>query len=259
MSKHEVTADLFYEWYDAFRSKDFHETPQPELTESRFKGLSSPPKLFMMPDPVRGNEPPGDVPATGLTQYGAQEFCRWFSLRSGRPYRLPTEVEWEYAARAGTTTDWHFGNDKSKLGEYAWFGEKFADGSHQVGKKRPNPWGLCDMYGNASEWVLDGWSDEFGRQFKSGEADPWVRRKAGQQGGVIRGGDWTTPAAGTRSASRRRRDDTGGRSWHYGWQWYDFSEEGRRIGFRLVSPAKPESDGRESYLRSVTDEVPEKR
>jgi len=87
------------------------------------------------------------------------EFCRKLSKQEGVEYHLPTEAEWEYACRAGTTTDYSFGDDASQLGQYAWYdknawdaGEKYA---HRVGQKLPNPWALYDMHGNASEWCQD--------------------------------------------------------------------------------------------------------
>lgn len=100
-----------------------------------------------------------DHPAT-VSWNDAQAFIAALNrLEGGTRYRLPTEAEWEYAARAGTTTRYSFGDDERQLDRYAWYGGDFQTGGHHpVGTKQPNPWGLHDVHGNVWEWVAD-WYD----------------------------------------------------------------------------------------------------
>ena len=142
-----------------------------------------------------------DYPATDVSWNDAVEFCRKLSEREGVEYHLPTEAQWEYACRAGTTTVYSFGDNAARLKQYAWFeknawdpGEKFA---HRVGQKLPNAWGLYDMHGNVWEWCRD-WYAPYGaekvRVNPTGPAQGSCR--------VLRGGSFDGHALGARSASR---------------------------------------------------------
>lgn len=182
-------------------------------------------------------------PAISMTHYAATRYCRWISAKTGHFYRLATEAEWEYAARAGTTTRFSFGDDESKLGEYAWYFAN-ADGKYRkVGLKKPNPWGLHDMIGNVAEWVMDGYVDDYS---KVGER-AYVPIET-EYPNVARGGSWDDDADLLRSASRlaseaawKMRDPQLPKS-----KWY--LTDAQFLGFRVVRPLKipatPEEMGR---------------
>jgi formylglycine-generating enzyme required for sulfatase activity len=102
-----------------------------------------------------------DHPQGGVRFDGAERFCKKISERTGRNVRLPTEAEWEYAARAGTDGRWFFGDDPAKLGEFAWLSSNSGNKSNPVGQKKPNPWGLYDMHGNVWELVADVYEREY--------------------------------------------------------------------------------------------------
>ncbi len=102
-----------------------------------------------------------NYPVDGVKPSRALLLCENLTTRTGLDVRLPTEAEWEYAARAGTDTPWHFGDDPSKLGDYAWFKNNAENKSHPVGQKKPNAWGLYDMYGNIAEFVRDEHDPEY--------------------------------------------------------------------------------------------------
>ena len=110
----------------------------------------------------------GDCPATSDLGWGqgqqpvifvswndAQLYVAWLSKMTGKPYRLLSEAEWEYATRAGTTTIYSFGNDPTQLGDYAWYAANSGGRAHPVGQKKPNAFGLYDVHGNVWEWVED--------------------------------------------------------------------------------------------------------
>jgi formylglycine-generating enzyme required for sulfatase activity len=149
-----------------------------------------------------------DYPAANVSWDDAIKFCEALTTeehRAGRlprdwVYTLPTEAQWEYACRAGSTTRFSFGDDESELPEYAWFEKNTTDirekYAHAVGQKKPNPWGLYDMHGNVSEWCRDAY-----RQQLPGGDDPELssREKSDR---VVRGGRWGGPDWGCRSAAR---------------------------------------------------------
>lgn len=128
-------------------------------------------------------------PAISMTQHAANKYCEWLSAKTGQFYRLPTEAEWEYACRAGTTTTFYWGDDVDQIEDYAWYGMNSDWKYQKVGKKKPNAWGLYDMHGNVAEWVLDGYEAEFYGNNSDGLDNPWNVAKA-EYGRVARGGSW---------------------------------------------------------------------
>jgi formylglycine-generating enzyme len=145
-----------------------------------------------------------DYPATYVSWEDVQEFCRRLSAREGKSYRLPTEAEWEYACRAGSTTAFCFGDSYSGLGEYAWYDENTwsAGREHpsEVGLKQANGWGLHDMHGNVWEWCED-WFDE--DYYEDSPIDDPTGPPAGGYR-VFRGGGWDGGPWICRSAHRLR-------------------------------------------------------
>jgi formylglycine-generating enzyme required for sulfatase activity len=129
------------------------------------------------------------LPVDSVCWFDAIEFCDKLSAlpaerSAGRSYRLPTETEWEFAARAGSDDKWCFGEDRKKLHEYAWFGfEKCGMRTHCVGEKKPNRFGLFDMYGNVWEWCQDS-------RLPPLDAAKKTRADAASTSHIIRGGGW---------------------------------------------------------------------
>ena len=121
------------------------------------------------------------------------------AMIGGAKFVLPTEAQWEYACRAGSTTQWCFGDDEQQLAEFAWYrGKPGAAGPVPVGRKMPNAWGLYDMHGNVMEWC----QDRYGAYSRGAVTDPRGARIGWRR--VLRGGCWFSPALETRSASRYR-------------------------------------------------------
>lgn len=162
---------------------------------------------------VMGNNPSDfkgeDRPVESVSWEDVQEFVKKLNEKEGaNKYRLPSEAEWEYACRAGKQTRYSFGDDESKLNEYAWYNENSGYETHPVGKKKPNSWELYDMQGNVWEWVQDKWHDNY----EGAPSDGSVWEDEVGSFLVFRGGSWSVNAGNCLSASRggdnpRGRDD----------------------------------------------------
>jgi formylglycine-generating enzyme required for sulfatase activity len=189
-------------------------------------------------------------PIVSVTWAQAVEFCRWLRLKTGRPYRLPSEAEWEYACRAGSATAYCSGDDAAKLGDYAWFEDSADERIHCVKLKKPNAWGLYDMHGNALEWCHDlydpmaytaraqagGTRNPFG---PSGRAVPDLGAPAsvGKFSHVARGGTYEDLPKKLRSAARDHEEPF----WRYedpqepkNWWWLTGFG---KVGFRVACDA----------------------
>ena len=139
-----------------------------------------------------------DLPVEQVSWDDAQDFVRRLSTMTGRRYRLPSEAEWEYAARAGSQGAYSFGDDASQLGRHAWFGANSNSRTQPVGRKQANAYGLYDMHGNVWEWVEDCWNGNYAGAPADGRA--WTSGDCGRR--VVRGGSWNDFPALLRAAIR---------------------------------------------------------
>ena len=200
----EATIELFMAYYQETVSakRDFITTQEAQKETDKADGDVD---AITGPTPVYGDMTMGyenKHPAMGMTWHNAMTFCRWLSKKTGKEYRLPTEAEWEYACRAGTTNAFGVGSDPEKLKEFAWY-EKTADSeTNATGKKKANAWGLYDMSGNVREWVYDFYSPDAYKQ--AAAKTPAVNPKGPETGEVhvARGGDYSSPAEELRCAAR---------------------------------------------------------
>ncbi len=167
-------------------TKSFH-MGATEVTQEQYEAV-----MGTNPSDFKGAKNPVDW----VSWDDAAEFCRRLSHSTGKTVRLPTEAEWEYACRAGSTTAFCFGDDESGLGEYAWYDSNSGSITHPVGQKRANAWGLYDMHGNVWEWCAD-W---FGPYGAGGAVDP--RGPGSGEFRVLRGGTWANNPRHCRSANR---------------------------------------------------------
>jgi formylglycine-generating enzyme required for sulfatase activity len=176
-------------------------------------------------------------PAICMTQHAANKYCEWLSAQTGHFYRLPTEAEWEYACRAGTTTAYSCGDDPQELEQFAWYGDNSEEKSHEVGKKKPNPWGLYDMHGNVMEWTADQFTPNYFGLLGGHATNPFQRPDSLYPRSV-RGGSWNDDVDALRSARRLGSDAT--------WQQQDpqlpksiwYLTDAPWLGFRIARPVE---------------------
>ena len=167
-----------------------------EVTQGQWRAL-------MGSNPSSFKDCGDNCPVENVSWQDAQAYLKKLSDKTGQPYRLPTEAEWEYAARAGSSTQWSFGDDEAQLGRYAWYGYDQGNAekkTHVVGGKQPNQFGLYDMHGNVWEWVEDCWHDNY--QGAPGDGSVWAQGCNTESHRVQRGGGWDYTPVYLRSANR---------------------------------------------------------
>jgi formylglycine-generating enzyme required for sulfatase activity len=160
-----------------------------------------------------------DLPVESVSWLDVREFCDTLSRNGGVLIRLPSEAEWEYACRAGSSTQYHFGDSPAELTHYAWFENNSSERTAPVRRKKPNARGLFDIIGNVWEWCADFWHEDYTGAPCDGS--PWPATVAsGHRRYCVRGGAWDMDAFRCRSSYRS----------------YDWEEVGTtRTGFRIVA------------------------
>ena len=228
MGKHEVTWDAYHLFLDLGIKQ--------ALSGGDDDGK---PDAITYPTPPYADETfglgRGKSPNIAVTWHAASEFARWVSSKTGKTYRLPTEAEWEYACRAGASTPYGFGESAAKLGEHGWFGGNSGKKPHVVGEKKPNAFGLFDMHGNVSEWVIDRYAPDFYAQPLPGlGAIPINMPGDARYSHVVRGGSWKEKAPALRCAARRFSEPNWSKQDPQTPQSIWWHTETTEVGFRLV-------------------------
>ncbi|MGB5555770.1 MAG: SUMF1/EgtB/PvdO family nonheme iron enzyme [Flavobacteriaceae bacterium] len=245
MGKYELTWDIFELFFK--QNKELFKALDPEQLEG-IDAISRPSPPYEDPSYGMGKD---GYPAVSMSTYSALVFCKWLSNLTGKFYRLPTEAEWEYAARAGTQTPYSFG-ELAELDTYAVHYKNSGNKYAKVGSKLPNAWGLFDMHGNVAEWTLDEYKEDAYATVEN--KNPW-KVPTVIHPRVYRGGSWDDDAHKLRSAARtasslkqQKRDPQIPKSF---W-WFTDSNY---VGFRVVSPVEqPSAEDQKKFWQMVLDE-----
>ncbi len=187
-----------------------------------------------------------ELPAVTMTQYAAKQYTKWLSKLTGDQYRLPTEAEWEYACRAGSTTAYGFGADASQLDEYAWYAGNSDAAPHRIGTKKPNAFGLYDMHGNVMEWTIEGYAED-GYSAFANKTQPLsflevVHWPDSAENRVARGGSFQDEAELVRSAAKLTSADEEWKSEDPNVPlspWWYTNDPARGVGFRVFRSFQP--------------------
>ena len=239
MAETETTWDAFLIWMydlDIERRKQAGVEPNARDKAADEYQISQPTTPYTQMDFGMGTR---GYPAICMTQLAAKTFCSWLSEKTGRYYRLPTEAEWEYACRAGTSSAYSWGDDPDDIDDYAWYYDNAADLEdkyQKVKKKKPNPWGLYDMHGNVSEWVLDQYVEDFYEKSKGDSVHNPLAVPKKLYPRVVRGGSWLDDPFQLRSAAREKS--------HPDWKIQDpqlpksiwYHTDATFVGFRIIRP-----------------------
>lgn len=187
--------------------KPIHQVIVPAFQIGKYPVTQAQYQAVMGNNPSRFSGNPQN-PVESVTWFNAQAFCEKLSQLTGKNYRLPTETEWEYACRAGTETLFSFGDDRDKLGDYAWFDGNSNNTTHPVGEKRPNPWKIYDMHGNVWEWCADQHHENYVNKpdnIRENGSLAWRDNNITNKSSIIRrGGSWCRDPLVCSSAYRGR-------------------------------------------------------
>lgn len=255
MAKAEVT----WEEYEPFMLSELPRQKDGQVLEFMREEIESDLDLITRPTPpyhpMTYGMPRDGHPAISMTQHAANKYCQWLSFQTGHFYRLPTEAEWEYAARAGAETKYSWGDDAAKLSDYGWAAGDASSFYQKPMQKKPNAWGFYDMHGNVLEWTLDQYVTNRKAYFgKDKVNNPWVKATQPYPH-VAKGGHWKQPLDQIVASARHQSSEAWKASdpqnpksfwYHTNTQW---------LGFRVVRPAKiPTAEEMYHYWNSGVEE-----
>lgn len=218
----------FAEWDSFFKAMDV-----PQTKAIQVDAVSRPTPQYI--DLTWGMGRDGNHPANSMSQQAALMYCKWLYEKTGTFYRLPTEAEWEYACRAGSTTAYPAGTEPAKLSTAAYFAANSDKKFHKTGELKPNAWGLYDMLGNLSEWTLDQYLPDV--YSNSAGSDP-LYTPTTRYPRVTRGGSYQDEAKSVNCTARTASDAN--------WNQRDpqipksrwWLTDAMFVGFRIVQPVK---------------------
>ena len=248
MEEHETTWKEFEQF--ALKMLRTNRKTDPSSQEKVADALAWPTPPYNIAAISHDNAGKPGYPASGMTLYAGQVYCKWLTTLTGRYYRLPTEAEWEYACRAGTTDPYSFGKDADEIDDYAWWFDNSDSRSQKVKQKKPNAWGLYDMHGNVAEWVLEQYAPDTYKNRKPEMFGAPIKQAAGEGfGQIARGGHCEDDDdANFRCARRLYAVEK--------WKLQDpqfpqsiwWVTDAAFVGFRIVRPLEPPKTEEEAKL-----------